>query len=250
MFSHSAAATANSLQSCLTLCDPIDGSPPGSTIPGILQARTVEWVAISFSNAWKWKVKVKSLSRVRLLVTPWTAAYQAPPFLGYSRQEYWSGVPLPSPYCCSVTQWCPTLCYPMGWSTPGLPVPPYLSEFAQIHVHCISDSVQPSHPLMPFPFWPLSFPASWSFVMNHPFSSDDQNTGASASTSVLPVNIQRWSPLRSIGLISLLSKGLSEVFSSTTVWRAQFFGVLPSLQFSSPMEDQGKMKEQQIIDTR
>ena len=92
-----AAAAAASLQSCPTLCDPIDGSPPGSPIPGILQARTLEWVAISFSNAWKWKVKVKSLSRVRLLATPWTAAHQAPPSMGFSRQEYWSGVPLPSP---------------------------------------------------------------------------------------------------------------------------------------------------------
>ena len=89
---------AKSLQSCLTLCDPIDGSPPGFPVPGILQARTLEWVAISFSNAWKWKVKVKSLSRVRLLVTPWTAVYQAPPSMGFSRQEYWSGVPLPSPF--------------------------------------------------------------------------------------------------------------------------------------------------------
>ena len=86
-----------SLQSCPTLCDPIDGSPPGSSICGILQARTLEWVAISFSNAWKWKVKVKLLSRVRLLVTPWTAAHQAPLPMGFSRQEYWSGVPLPSP---------------------------------------------------------------------------------------------------------------------------------------------------------
>ena len=92
-----AAAAAKSLQSCPTLCDPIDGSPPGSLVPGILQARTLEWAAISFSNAWKWKVKVKSLSRVWLLATPWTAAYQAPPSMGLSRQEYWSGVPLPSP---------------------------------------------------------------------------------------------------------------------------------------------------------
>ena len=87
---------AKSLQSCPTLCNPRDSSPPGSPVPGILQARTLEWVAISFSNAWKWKVKVKSLSRVRLLATPWTAAYQAPPSMGFSRQEYWSGVPLPS----------------------------------------------------------------------------------------------------------------------------------------------------------
>ena len=91
------AAAAKSLQLCPTLCDPIDGSPPGSPIPGILQARTLEWVAISFSNAWKWKMKVKSLSRVRFLATPWTEAYQAPLSVGFSRQEYWSGVPLPSP---------------------------------------------------------------------------------------------------------------------------------------------------------
>ena len=89
-----AAAAAKSLQLCPTLCDPIDGSPPGSPIPGILQVRTLEWVAISFFNAQKWKVKGKSLSRVRLLVTPWTTAYQAPPSMGFSRQEYWSGVPL------------------------------------------------------------------------------------------------------------------------------------------------------------
>ena len=92
-----AAAAAKSLQLCPTLCDPRDSSPPGSSVPGILQARTLEWVAISFSNAWKWKVKVKSLSHVRLLATPWTAAYQAPLSMGFSRQEYWSGVPFPSP---------------------------------------------------------------------------------------------------------------------------------------------------------
>ena len=92
------AATAKSPQSCPILCDPIDGSPPGSPVPRILQARTPEWVAISFSNTWKWKVKGKSLSRVQLFATPWTAAYQAPPPMGFSRQEeYWSGVPLPSP---------------------------------------------------------------------------------------------------------------------------------------------------------
>ena len=92
-----AAAAAKSRQSCLILCNPIDGSPPGSSVPGILQARTLKWVAISFSIAWKWKVKVKSLSHVQLLATLWTTAYQAPPPMGVSRQEYWSGVPLPSP---------------------------------------------------------------------------------------------------------------------------------------------------------
>ena len=92
-----AAAAAKSFQSCLTLCEPRDGSPPGSPVPGTLQARTLEWVAISFSSAWKWKVKGKSLSRVRLPATPWTAAHQAPPSMGFARQEHWSGLPLPSP---------------------------------------------------------------------------------------------------------------------------------------------------------
>ena len=187
-----AAAAAKSLQSCPTLWDPIDRSPPGSPVPGILQARTLEWVAISFSNAGKWKVKVKSLSRVRLLATPWTAVYQAPPSMGFSSQEYWSGVPLPSPTICkltsimstgswdwrtfrlyvkrtvcirnysfqtfssvqfsSVTQSCPTLCDPMNCSTPALPVHHQLPEFTQTHVHWVSDSIQPSHPMSsPFP---------------------------------------------------------------------------------------------------
>ena len=92
--SMSATATVKSLQSCPTLHDPIDGSPPGSPVPGTLQARTLAWVAIAFSNAWKWKVKVKLLSHVRLLATAWTAAHQAPLSMGFSRQEYWSGVPL------------------------------------------------------------------------------------------------------------------------------------------------------------
>ena len=93
-----AAVARKSLQPCLILCDPINGSPPGSPVPRILQARTLEWVAISFSNAGKGKVKVKSLSRVQLLATPWTAAHQAPPSMRFSRQEYWSRVSLPSPF--------------------------------------------------------------------------------------------------------------------------------------------------------
>ena len=101
LYPAAAAAATKLLQSCPTLCDPIDRSPQTeahqATVPGILQARTLEWVAISLSNAWKRKVKVKSLSRVWLLATPWTAAYQAPPSMGFSRQEYWSGVPLSSP---------------------------------------------------------------------------------------------------------------------------------------------------------
>ena len=143
-----AAAAAKSLQSCPTLCDPREGSPPGSAIPGILQARTLEWVAISFPNAWNWKVKGKWLSRVWLLATPWTAAHQTSPSMGFSRQEYRSGVPLPSlaymtryhiydfitidmyiyliyciymfcPVLCFLAELCPTLCDPMGCSPPG-----------------------------------------------------------------------------------------------------------------------------------
>ena len=99
------AAAAKSLQSCPILCDPKDGSPPGSPVPVILQARTLELVAISFSNAWKWKVKVKSLSCVQLCATPLTAAYQAPLSMGFSRQEYWSGVPLPLGVIKTVGHW-------------------------------------------------------------------------------------------------------------------------------------------------
>ena len=100
-----AAAATKSLQSCPTLCNPIDSSPPCSPVPWILQAGVLEWGAISFSNAWKWKVKVKSLSRVWPSATPWTAAYQAPPSIGFSRQEYWSGVPLPSPILPTKCNW-------------------------------------------------------------------------------------------------------------------------------------------------
>ena len=136
MVSSQLAAAAKSLQSCLTLCDPIDGSLPGSPVPAILQARTLEWVAISFSSSWKWEAKVKSLSHVRLLATSWTAAYQAPPSMEFSRQKYWSGVPLPSPPAnwqtlksrywmrdvpaCSVTKSCLTLCNPMDCSPPSM----------------------------------------------------------------------------------------------------------------------------------
>ena len=106
---------AKSLQLCLTLWDPIDSSPPGSPVPGILKARTLEWAAVSFSNVWKWKVKVKSLSRVRLLATWWTTPYQAPPSTGFSRQEYWSGVPLPSPWT-QLSEWITTtICLVINW---------------------------------------------------------------------------------------------------------------------------------------
>ena len=122
----SAAATAaKSLQLCPTLSDPIDGSPPGCSIPRILQARTLEWIAISFPNTGKWKLKVKLLNRAWLVSTPWTAAYQAPPSMGCSRQEYWSGVPLPSPFTIWATnnqstwQVCCTFSHPLAlWHFP------------------------------------------------------------------------------------------------------------------------------------
>ena len=119
-----AVAAAKLLQSCLTLCNPIDGSPPGSPVPGILQARTLEWVAISFSNAWKWKVKRKSLGRVRLLATPWTAAYHAPLSMGFSSKN--TGVGCHRLLQCmkvksekEVTRSCTTLSDPMDCSLPG-----------------------------------------------------------------------------------------------------------------------------------
>ena len=124
---YAAAAAAKSLQSCPTLCNPIDGSPPGSPVPGILQARTLEWAAISSSNEWKWKVEVKSLSHVWFLATPWTAAYQAPPPMGFSRQEFMS-VQIFIVYFSiesesEVAQSCPTLCNPVDCSLPGSTVP-------------------------------------------------------------------------------------------------------------------------------
>jgi len=153
---------AKSLQSCLTLCDPTDGSPPGSPVPGILQARTLEWVAISFSSAWKWKVKVKSLSRVWLLATPWTAAYQAPPSMGFSRQEYWSD-PQNSPRSISV--------FSMHWIRLGIP-PIFLKK--SLTASDLSPLTQPlSRPASPLLSGDSS-PSSWDFpfpflVLDHLF---------------------------------------------------------------------------------
>ena len=158
-----AAAATKSLQLCPTLCDPIDGSPTGSPVPGILQARTLEWVAISFSNAWKWKVKVKSLSRVWPSVTPWTAAYQAPPSMTFSRQEYWSGLPLPSPFS-SVQFSCSVVSNSLRPHESQHARPPCPSSSPGVH----SDS-RPSSPwchpaisswVVPFSACPRSFPTS------------------------------------------------------------------------------------------
>ena len=143
-FQASAAAASKSLQSCPTLFDPIDGSTPGSPVPGILQARILEWVAIPFSNAWKWKVKVKSLSRVWLLATPWTVAYQAPLSMGFSRQEYWSGVPLPSPFKASTRY---KALYPGGRRGAGpqgwllIMLPPHLCECGELGLCPVSAGV-------------------------------------------------------------------------------------------------------------
>ena len=154
-----------------------------------------------------------------------------------------ASISLPWWRCCSVGQLCLTLCNPMDCSMPGLPVPHHLQEFALVHVHYTDDailswvfcldstSISSSDTLISFCL--QSFPSSGTFPMSCLFASDDQNTGASSAALVLPVTIQGWSPLRLTDLISLLSKGLSGVFSSTTVQRHQFFGVLPSLWSSS-----------------
>ena len=218
-------SAAKLLQSCPTLCDPMDCSLPGFSVPGILQARTLEWVAIFFSNAWKWKVKVKLLSYVWLLVTPWTAAHQAPPSMGFSRQEYWSGVPLPSPsgkrtqlrhkiksnnihrllvflgfwvwfgsIVIVVVQFlcCVRLCDPMDCSMPGFPVLHYLLNLAQTHVHWAGNAIQSSHPLFP------CSPSALNLSQHHPdlFSNESAlcirwpKYWSAASASVLPMNIQ------------------------------------------------------------
>ena len=230
-----AAAAAKSLQLCLTLREPIDGSLSGSSVPGILQARTLEWVAISFSNAWKWKLKVKSLSCVCLFMTPWTEAYQAPLSMGFSRQEYWSGVPLPSPI------YCPQFSHSV-MSDPLWPHesqhsrPPCPSSTPGVH----SDSHPSSqwcHPAMsssvvPFSSCPQSLPASESFPTSQLFAWGGQSTGVSALASFLPKKSQGWSS-EWTGWISLQSKGLSRVFSSTTVQKHQFLGAQLSSQPNS-----------------
>ena len=173
-------AAAKSLQSCPTLCNPIDGGPPGSPVPGILQARTLEWVAIFFSNAWKGKLKVKSLSRVQLVATPWSAAYQALLSMGFSRQEYWSGVPLPSPV--QLLSW-PNSLQPQGLQCTRLPCPslsPGVCSNSCLLCQWCYPTISSSVSLFSSP---QSFPASGSFPMSWLFTSGGQSIGASASAS-------------------------------------------------------------------
>ena len=228
------------LLSCFShvqLCDPIDGSPPGSAVPGILQARTLEWVAISFSSAWKWKVKVKSFSCVRLFSTLCTAAYQAPLSMGFSRQEYWSEVPLPSPkyyarcgkkenlttynlsgICreqgCyfSVIKSCPALGDPMDCSTPGTCLP--LSQGVCSNSYSLSwwCNLTISSSAASFSFHIQYFPASGYFPMSWLFASGGPSIGA--SLLVLPMNIQGWFSLGLTGLLFLLSKGLKSLLQN------------------------------------
>jgi len=134
---------------------------------------------------------------------------------------------------CLVTKMYPTLCDPVDCSTAGFPVLHCLLEFAQTHVHWVSGAIHPPHPLQPFSFFPYSFPVLGSFPVNRLLASGGRSIEASASSSVLPVSIQGWIPLGLTGLISLLSKGLSRAFSSTTIQKHQFFGVQPSLWSNS-----------------
>ena len=177
---------------CPTQCKSIDGSPPGSLVPGILQARTLEWVDISFSNAWKWKVKVKSLSRVQLFVTPWTEAHKAPPPMGFSRQEYWSGLPLLSPLSISVQFSRSVMFDSLRPHELQHARPPCSSPTPRVHSNSCPWS-RWCHPaisssVVPFSSCPQSLPASESFPMSQLFTWGGQSNGVSASASFLPKN--------------------------------------------------------------
>ena len=205
-------------QSCPTLCDPMDCSPPCSSVHRISQARILEWVAISFSRGFS---RPKDWTRVSGIAgrrfTVWATR---------ESQEYWSGLLFPPPgnlpdpgikprsavspaspggllttsatstlQFSSVAQACPTLCDPMDCSTTSLPVHHQLLDLAQTHVHQVGDAIQPSSSVVPFSSCPQSLPASGSFQTSQLFASGGQSTGASASASVLPMNIQDWFPL-------------------------------------------------------
>ena len=221
---------AKSLPSCLTLGDPVDGCLLGSSILGILQARTLEWVAIFFSNAWKWKVKCSS-SVVSDFTTPWTAAYEAPLSMGVSRKKYWSGLPLflSSVQFSSVQSLSHVWLFVTPWTAARQASLSITNSQNLLKLMSIK-SVMPSNSssVVPFSSHLRSLPASESFPRSQFFASHSQSIGISASTSVLPMNTQDWSPLGWTGWISLQFKGLSRVFSNTTVQKHHFF----SAQFS------------------
>ena len=133
----------------------------------------------------------------------------------------------------SVAQLCPMLCNPMNCSTPGLPVQFQLLGFAQIHIHRVSDAIQPSHPLSSPSPPDLNPSQHQSFPVSQLFAWGGQSTGVAVLASFLPKNTEDWSPLEWTGWISLQSKGLSRVFSNTTVQKHQFFGTQPSSQSNS-----------------
>ena len=148
----------------------------------------------------------------------------------------------------SVAQSCPTLCDPMNRSTPDLPVHHQLPEFTQTHVHRVSDAIQPSHPLSS-PFPPAPNPSQHqSLFLSQIFAWGGQSIGVSALVSFLPMNTQDWSPLEWTGWISLQSKGLSKVFSNTTVQKHQFFSAQPSSQSKSHIHTWPLEKPQPWLD--
>ena len=206
-----------SIQSRLTLCDPRDCSPPGSSVHGIIQARILEWVAIFFSRGSSWRREQTCVSCIgRWILYQW-ATWEVS--LSLSLFIY---VCVCVCVCVcvfqfsSITQSCPTLYNPMDCDTPGFPVQLQHPELAQTHVHQVGDAIQPFHPLLsPSP---------------PPFTSGDQSIGASALASALPMHVQHWFPLGLTSLISLQSKGL---FSSTTPQKHQLFSAQLSLWSNS-----------------
>ena len=198
--------TCSVIQSYLTLCDFMDYSPPGSSwdFPGKNTGVSCHFAPPDPGIQ---------------LASPLTLALAGRFFYHWATWETLGNI-----WCYSATESCPTLCHSMDCSMPGFPV-----FHHQTHVHWVNDAIQPSSVTL---FSCLqSFLASGSFPMSQLFISGGQSTGASAS--VLLMNIQGWVPLGLTGLISLLSKGFSRVFSSTTVWKHQFFGSQPSLWSNS-----------------
>ena len=193
----------------------MDCSPPDSSVHGILQARILEWVAMLSS---------RRSSRPRDWTRVSWVSYTGGGF--FTTSATWEYISVQFSW---VAQLCSTLCNPMDCSTPGFHLRHQLPELTQTYVHWVSDAILPSHPLIPFSSCLQSFPASGSFQMSQFFASGGQSFGALALASVLPMNTQDWSLLGWTGWISLQSKGLSRVFSSTTIQKHQFFSAPLSL---------------------